>query len=138
MSSNRFDFLELGDESKRPDADAAQNGGTPQDQNLHIGNKGTDAEGRPIAQVTVTEQRGYYDMLLQAQKAAGEPAIALALQQDHPGAFCLTETIGQRGVLSGEFNFPTGLAVDAEGVLFVAVSYNHRVQRITPDGGVAA
>ena len=137
MTSNRFDFLELGDDGKRPDASAPQTALTPEDAHPHLGGSGVDAEGRPLAQVTVTDTRGYYDILLQAQRIAGEPAISLALQPDVPGGFCLTETIGRRGVQSGEFNFPTGLAVDAEGVLFVADSYNHRVQRITPDGGVA-
>jgi DNA-binding beta-propeller fold protein YncE len=47
------------------------------------------------------------------------------------------EVFGERGTQAGQFNFPTGLAVDKRGILFVADSYNHRVQRITPNGGVA-
>jgi len=138
MTSNRFDFLELGDEGKQPEEDTPQTTDKPQEAHPHLGGLGTDAEGKPLAQVTVTEQRGYYGALLEAQRTSGDPAITMALQPDMPGNFCLTETIGQRGVQSGEFNFPTGLAVDAGGILFVADSYNHRVQRITPDGGVAA
>ncbi len=49
----------------------------------------------------------------------------------------MAEVIGSQGVGAGQFNVPTGLAVDAGGVLFVADSYNHRLQRITPDGGVS-
>ena len=44
---------------------------------------------------------------------------------------------GERGGGAGQFNFPTGLAADRSGILFVADSYNHRVQRVTPDGGVS-
>ncbi len=47
------------------------------------------------------------------------------------------EFFGSRGTAAGQFNFPAGIAVDRSGILFVADVYNHRVQRITPDGGVA-
>jgi tripartite motif-containing protein 71 len=48
------------------------------------------------------------------------------------------EIIGSRGTAIGEFQSPGGIAVDRLGNLYVADSYNHRVQRITPAGDVAA
>lgn len=44
------------------------------------------------------------------------------------------KTIGKRGVQPGEFNFPTWLAVDTEGHLYVTDSLNGRVQVLTRDG----
>ena len=41
--------------------------------------------------------------------------------------------IGRRGSGPGEFNFPTNLALDADGRLYVSDSLNFRVQVFTPD-----
>jgi DNA-binding beta-propeller fold protein YncE len=46
------------------------------------------------------------------------------------------QIIGRRGTAAGEFNCPAGVDVDDKGNLYVADSYNHRLQRITPDGKV--
>ena len=46
------------------------------------------------------------------------------------------EVIGEPGREAGQFNTPTGIAVDAWGSLYVADSNNHRVQRITPGGDI--
>lgn len=46
----------------------------------------------------------------------------------------LESVIGERGHDDGQFNFPTNLAVDAEGRLYVADSMNFRVQVLEPDG----
>src|SRR5579864_2134605 len=46
------------------------------------------------------------------------------------------EEIGGPGTQAGMFSAPTGIAVDRNGVLYVADSNNHRVQRITPSGDV--
>lgn len=46
------------------------------------------------------------------------------------------EIIGAFGVRPGEFNSPSGLALDRQGNLYVADALNHRVQRITPTGEV--
>jgi DNA-binding beta-propeller fold protein YncE len=45
--------------------------------------------------------------------------------------------IGQRGAGSGEFNFPTHVAVDREGSLFVTDSLGFRVQFFSPNGAFA-
>ena len=42
--------------------------------------------------------------------------------------------IGHRGTGNGEFNFPTHVAVDREGILSVTDSLNFRVQMFTPEG----
>jgi DNA-binding beta-propeller fold protein YncE len=44
--------------------------------------------------------------------------------------------LGKRGVASGEFNFPTNLAVDREGRLYVADTLNFRVQVFDASGAV--
>lgn len=41
---------------------------------------------------------------------------------------------GRRGSNAGEFNFPTWLALDADGTLYVTDALNFRVQRFDPDG----
>lgn len=46
------------------------------------------------------------------------------------------EVIGEKGSQAGQFDTPTGLAVDPWGSLYVSDSGNHRVQRITPGGDV--
>jgi tripartite motif-containing protein 71 len=51
-------------------------------------------------------------------------------------AWKIVEVIGGPGTGVGQFASPGGLAVGPEGNLFVADSYNHRVQRITPAGEV--
>ena len=43
-------------------------------------------------------------------------------------------TIGERGSEPGEFNFPTNLAVDAHGRLFVADTLNFRIQIFDAEG----
>jgi len=43
-------------------------------------------------------------------------------------------TIGRRGSEPGAFNFPTNLAVDAQGRLYVADTLNFRIQVFGPDG----
>ncbi len=80
--SDRFDFLEFGDE-------------------------------KPVAEATAEPGYGWRPLRLRAVEVIGEP-----------------------GTKAGQFNLPTGLAVDSWGSLYVADSGNHRVQRITPGGDV--
>lgn len=68
-------------------------------------------------------------------KPAG-PAPAARPQHGGVVTVRVTEIIGCFGKGPGEFNCPAGIAVDAEGALYVADSLNHRVQRITADGEV--
>jgi DNA-binding beta-propeller fold protein YncE len=45
---------------------------------------------------------------------------------------------GGGGTELGEFNFPTGVAVDNIGNVYVADSLNHRIQKLTfPNCGTA-
>jgi DNA-binding beta-propeller fold protein YncE len=46
----------------------------------------------------------------------------------------MTRTIGTGGSEPGQFNFPTHLALDAQGKLLVADSMNFRIQRLEQDG----
>ena len=46
----------------------------------------------------------------------------------------LKSELGKRGVGDGEFNFPTFLFVDGEGVLLVTDSMGFRIQRFNPNG----
>lgn len=134
MSGNRFEFLEFGDEPPRlpsetqpPGAPEAV-GGTP--QNLR------EPDGTPLSQVRITDPRGYGALLREVRGEAG--AVVPGTQSARAKTqLRLAEIIGERGIKAGQFNSPTGLSVDRSGVLFVADSYNHRVQRITPSGGVA-
>ena len=41
---------------------------------------------------------------------------------------------GSRGRWSGEFRYPTDVAVDKDGNILVTDAYNHRVQKFAPDG----
>lgn len=134
MSGNRFEFLEFGDEPRRPSPDGAAEaapeavGGTP--QNLR------EPDGTPLSQVRITDPRGYGALLREVRDEAG--AVVPGTQSARAKTrLRLAEIIGERGVKAGQFNTPTGLSVDRSGVLYVADSYNHRVQRVTPSGGVA-
>lgn len=49
-------------------------------------------------------------------------------------ALRLLRTIGRRGTVAGDFNFPTHATVDREGRLYVVDSMNHRVQIFGPEG----
>jgi len=134
MSGNRFEFLEFGDERQsplsEPGADALPDAVGSAPQNLR------DADGTPLAQVRVTDPRGY-GAVLRAQREEFATTVPGTQPSRMKTQLRLAEIIGERGTRAGQFNSPTGLSVDRSGVLFVADSYNHRVQRVTPSGGVA-
>lgn len=48
--------------------------------------------------------------------------------------YTFVKTIGARGTADGEFNFPTNIAVDAEGNIYVVDTANFRIQVFTADG----
>jgi DNA-binding beta-propeller fold protein YncE len=62
------------------------------------------------------------------------PANTPAGQSWKPLRLKAVEVIGEPGTMSGQFNMPTGLAVDRDGTLYVADLNNHRVQRIGLNG----
>lgn len=150
MSGNRFDFLELAGVSpvtvQRPGDAAADITADPGD--AEVGRR-VDEDGRPLAQVVDTEVRGYRAWLEQmpAEQSLADmyetgvvnEASEQTAEIQHEVAYEMrpVELFGERGTQAGKFNYPTGIAVDSQGVVFVADSYNHRVQRVTPDGGVA-
>lgn len=135
MSENRFGFLEIGDTEPRPAPENAPVAAPPPQTT-----RTPEApDGTALSQVRVTDSRGYRAFLDQQESAdaltaAGRKARAA---KSGEGRMRLAEVIGHQGIGAGQFNVPTGLAVDTSGILFVADSYNHRVQRITPSGGVS-
>jgi len=46
----------------------------------------------------------------------------------------LLRSVGRPGTGPGEFNSPGGVAVSSAGDMFVADFYNHRIQKLRPDG----
>ncbi|MBI5102232.1 MAG: 6-bladed beta-propeller [Nitrospirae bacterium] len=46
----------------------------------------------------------------------------------------LLKTIGKRGEGDGEFNYPTNIALDDKGTIYVVDTGNYRIQTIDPDG----
>ncbi|UCF62419.1 MAG: TIGR03663 family protein [Anaerolineaceae bacterium] len=44
--------------------------------------------------------------------------------------------LGQEGSLPGQFNKPRGIAIASDGTIYVADTYNHRIQHLHPDGEV--
>ncbi|MDQ2799341.1 MAG: NHL repeat-containing protein [Armatimonadota bacterium] len=129
MSGNRFEFLEFGENEKQ----AGNVSETASPTDLPALPAEARGDGTALAQVRVSDPRGYQAFLHEAEDA---PSLS---RSAHEGAVGLrvVEMFGERGSGAGQFNFPTGIAVDSSGVLFVADSYNHRLQRITPNGGVA-
>jgi tripartite motif-containing protein 71 len=147
MTFNRFDYLEIG---QQPDPDESAGADGERRAATDAGSFGPPGESVPGEQPDRGPRAG------RRNRKSYEPQIASDSQYgDAPGPSLVTyhpsshqqlgpdgieiravEVFGSRGAGIGEFNFPAGLAVDSDGILFVADVYNHRVQRITPDGGV--
>ncbi len=137
MSADRFQFLEFGEEAA--DGDAAREdapGLVPRDIGFdHL------ADGTALAEVRIENAHGY---AVPDEDDEGVETLSsrAALDRSAPDGGVPTrlrpaEVLGERGAGAGQFQYPAGLAVDGGGVLFVCDSYGHRVQRITPGGGVA-
>ncbi|MEO7718628.1 MAG: NHL repeat-containing protein [Capsulimonas sp.] len=139
MSGNRFDFLEFSDD-RQPERPAAPDDGI-EETGINASPAGlrglVGPDGRPVSEVGASsDPRGYQDFLDQNQ--SDDPLNGPRDQESRGATMRPMEVIGERGERAGQFNFPTGIAVDSRGILFVADSYNHRIQRITPDGAVSA
>ncbi|MGI4788561.1 MAG: NHL repeat-containing protein [Janthinobacterium lividum] len=136
MSSDRFQFLEFGDEEKPPaDASVRQAGSEPVQR--EIGSGLLLPDGTTLAQVRMPDPRGFQKYVDEDEGMITLSSMAGQSTQV-PNRFRIVEVLGERGTNVDQFQYPTGIAVDPEGVLFVADSYSHRVKRITPDGGVSA
>ncbi|HEX5324746.1 MAG TPA: NHL repeat-containing protein [Capsulimonadaceae bacterium] len=158
MRSNRFDFLEFGEQP--PNGPAPDGQGSPADADPKAPLTGHTlppayvkttndysvamSDGRPMAQVNIPDPRGYLEVLDSAKEEPLEQMEQDALERAQQEVFYQTrrtlqavEIFGERGLAAGQFNFPTGMATDRDGILFIADTYNHRVQRVTTTGGVA-
>jgi DNA-binding beta-propeller fold protein YncE len=139
MDSNRFDFLEIGDQSP---VDAAQTQSPNTSNPCYTTNSPARREtpwvpGRPAPR---DAPERLAEVRLEDASANPYPyytGFETPVVTPRPKVFKAVEVFGSRGDKAGEFHYPVGLAADKAGVLWVADSYNHRLQRITPDGGVA-
>jgi DNA-binding beta-propeller fold protein YncE len=138
MTYDRFGFLEFGqptdpeaqttsstDESAKPDAGAGVSGG--------------ERRRNKARQVDQSECPAPYDPPQSDPFRRGLTTIQTSgsAASFDPIEIKVAEVFGTKGAGIGEFNYPVGVAVDNAGILFVADVHNHRVQRITPDGGVS-
>jgi tripartite motif-containing protein 71 len=124
--SDRFQYLEI-DEGRVPRRPAA---GVPGARCQVPGEDSPSDPGTGGVPAHAAEARG------QSEAAGAGPAPGTASEER--ASFSVIEVIGEHGSAIGEFQSPGGIAVDRLGNLYVADSYNHRVQRITPAGDVAA
>jgi len=138
MSTDRFSYLEFGEE-EAPAPDRTLREDAPEPTPREIAAERLE-DGTALAEVRVTDPRGYR-LSEKAREDEEDGVVSLSsLAVPKPGAppkLRVTEVFGARGAGAGEFGYPAGMAVDSGGVLFVADSYHHRLQRITPGGGVA-
>jgi DNA-binding beta-propeller fold protein YncE len=72
----------------------------------------------------------YVVTVVTPQGESPESAEVMAI----PAPYLLVMKIGQAGTEDGEFSSPTGLALDAEGHLYVADTDNHSIQKFDKDG----
>ena len=139
MSSDRFQFLEFGeDEDAAPGQPLWEDAPVPIQREL-TGERLPD--GTRLAEVRLVDPRGYRLSEHVEEEDEEEGCVTLSSRAAPPPVklprLRVAEVLGARGEGAGEFGYPAGMAVDGGGVLFVADSSHHRLQRITPDGGVA-
>src|SRR4030043_422691 len=70
------------------------------------------------------------------RQAVLRPEIKTVVKTSTRVHYRVKEQIGGPGKALGQFYSPGGLAVDGGGDLYVADTYNHRIQKITPSGDV--
>lgn len=134
MSSDRFNFLEFGDQEEPADSlEFSENAPPPPQRAIDAA---LLSDGTALAEVRITDLRGYRDMDGTDEEAVTLSSRAAPSPKSVP-KLRVTEVFGERGAKAGQFYYPAGMAVDTTGVLFIADSYHHRLQRITPSGGVA-
>ena len=76
---------------------------------------------------------GYSDIAVDAEDDLWVVSYNEAVKKFSPAGELLVE-FGEEGTGEGQFDFPTGISVDAEGNLWVADSENDRVQEFNPQG----
>ena len=136
MSGNRFEFLELGEDDRAPrrPADADGDASEPLIGRDPIAERGP--EGEPLAQVLEVDTRGYRTFLAQAQDEADCSAQSSAIGAGDTagrGSFRGARH-GRRTVQLPRPAWPRTAAVYCSSP---TLAPNHRVQRVTPDGGVS-
>ena len=109
MSGNRFEFLEI------DETGGASKTGTPQEASEPVVVRGPEApvmpDGMPLAQVRITDPRGYHTFLEQSTDYT-EPGSRQRSGTSEGSRLRLAEVFGSRGSKAGQFSSPTGLAVD--------------------------
>ena len=141
MNSDRFNFLEFGEQEEPSEhaefpeghADFSEDERQPIQRGIHAE---LLSDGTALAEVRITDLRGYRDTD-EDNEGAGTLSSRIVPRSPLPPKLRVTEVFGERGAKAGQFYYPAGMAVDTAGILFVADSYHHRLQRITPSGGVA-
>ena len=138
MSADRFSFLEFEEEGAAPAPSVRDTDAEPAARDITAEPL---ADGTRLAEVRLPNPRGYRHTRNGLEEDDEEEGVSLrsmaAPKAQKPLRLRPVEVFGERGLGAGQFSYPAGLAVDREGVLFVADSYAHRLQRITPGGGVA-
>lgn len=138
MADNRFDFLEIGDGVEFVPAHSIPVMPSPGPENKVRENGQLDWTAYNPSNERTSIPNAYEDIVMRSQTQDSSVAAVLS------STFCVgesglrvVEVIGEAGNRAGQFNYPAGIAVDASGILFVADSFNHRIQRITPAADVA-
>ncbi|MDP8244842.1 MAG: DUF2298 domain-containing protein [Candidatus Hinthialibacter antarcticus] len=83
---------------------------------------------------SIFEVRRDLNAVYEMDRSTQVPDLPPALRPPEEGMALLA---GQRGEGNGMFMEPRGLAVDGQGKVFVADTFNHRVQVFQPDGAYA-
>jgi len=137
MGDNRFDFLEIGEQQRKaqqPPSDSVPEYSIPEPPTILT--TSSQADDIPLAQVIEDDPRGYQSFIKSRDAEEGALGQAVLPTFSKYGLYPV-EVFGERGIKAGQFNYPTGIAVDSAGILFIADSYNHRIQRVTPNSGVS-